>query len=142
MDLTKLTITSETHTQVADGKYTVVHDNGANLRALRYGQPWRDLVGDGLVLAMAQEIENLIGCLETELRKPVAFSIVPALNADPVYKLALDAASQGLAHRSYCENMEHFHTAYPEAPHSTLGEETYSLLCYLFNAEIAHNAED
>lgn len=40
-------------------KYTVMHDNGRNLRALRYGAPWRSLVGDGLVLAMAQEIEEL-----------------------------------------------------------------------------------
>jgi photosystem II stability/assembly factor-like uncharacterized protein len=44
---------------VADGKYTVSHDNGANLKALRYGEEWRDLVGDGLVLALVQEIERL-----------------------------------------------------------------------------------
>lgn len=42
-----------------DGKYTVLHENGANLRALRHGEPWRDLVGDSLVLAMAQHIEEL-----------------------------------------------------------------------------------
>lgn len=40
-------------------KYTVIHDNGIGLRAERYGEPWRDLTGDGLVLAMAQEIESL-----------------------------------------------------------------------------------
>lgn len=34
-----------------DGKYTVVSDNG-RLKALRYGQPWRDLTGDHLVYAM------------------------------------------------------------------------------------------
>jgi hypothetical protein len=45
-----------------DGEYSVVHDNGSSLHALRYGEPWRDdLVGDGLVLAMAQEIERLRG---------------------------------------------------------------------------------
>lgn len=43
----------------AGGKYTVVHNNGVALRALRYGEPWRDLSGDGLVLAMAQEVEDL-----------------------------------------------------------------------------------
>lgn len=42
-----------------DGKYTVLHENGTNLRALRHGQPWRELVGDSLVLAMAQRIEEL-----------------------------------------------------------------------------------
>lgn len=44
---------------IADGKYTVAHEDGANLRALRHGEPWRSLTGDGLVLAMAQEIEQL-----------------------------------------------------------------------------------
>ena len=42
-----------------DGKYTVLHENGTNLRALRHGEPWRELTGDGLVLAMAQRIEEL-----------------------------------------------------------------------------------
>lgn len=42
-----------------DGKYTVLHENGINLRALRHGEPWRELTGDGLVLAMAQRIEEL-----------------------------------------------------------------------------------
>lgn len=44
---------------VGDGKYAVLHENGTNLRAERYGEPWRSLTGDGLVLAMAQEIEEL-----------------------------------------------------------------------------------
>lgn len=44
---------------VYDGKYTIKHENGRNLRAERYGEPWRDLTGDGLILAMAYEIEEL-----------------------------------------------------------------------------------
>jgi hypothetical protein len=48
-----------TRIDLENGKYTVLHDNGAGLHALRYGEPWRDMVGDGLVLAMAQEIEEL-----------------------------------------------------------------------------------
>jgi hypothetical protein len=48
-----------TRITVGDGKYTVTHDNGAGFRALRYGEPWRDLTGDGLVLALVQEIEEL-----------------------------------------------------------------------------------
>lgn len=43
----------------ADGKYTLIHLNGTGLRALRYGEEWRDLVGDGMVLAMLQEVEEL-----------------------------------------------------------------------------------
>lgn len=39
----------------ADGKYTVINDNG-NLTALRHGEPWkRDLTGDNLVYWMLVE---------------------------------------------------------------------------------------
>lgn len=48
-----------TSIELAGGKYTVQHDHGTNLKALRHGEPWRDLTGDGLVLAMAQRIEEL-----------------------------------------------------------------------------------
>jgi len=46
--------------ELLDGKYTVVFDEKTGrLEALRYGEPWRDLVGDGLVMAMLQEIDRL-----------------------------------------------------------------------------------
>lgn len=48
-----------TRIELENGKYTITHDNGTNLQALRNGEPWRDLGGDGLVLAAAQEIESL-----------------------------------------------------------------------------------
>jgi hypothetical protein len=42
------------------GKYTVVVDPGAGIyRAERYREPWRDLTGDKLVLAMFDEIVDL-----------------------------------------------------------------------------------
>lgn len=44
---------------VGEGKYTVVQAEGGGLSALRYGEPWRDCVGDGLILALAQEVESL-----------------------------------------------------------------------------------
>jgi len=44
---------------LSNGKYTIQHEHGANLRALRHGEPWRELTGDGLILAMAQRIEEL-----------------------------------------------------------------------------------
>lgn len=50
-DLTKI--------ELAEGKYTVIHRHGTEFQALRYGEPWRDLTGDGLILAMCQEIEAL-----------------------------------------------------------------------------------
>lgn len=46
------------HITVCDGKYTLVFDP-TNMRALRYGEPWRDLIGDGLVMALGQEILDL-----------------------------------------------------------------------------------
>lgn len=44
---------------VEDGKYTVQQDTNGRLVALRYGEPWRDCVGDKLILALAQRIEHL-----------------------------------------------------------------------------------
>lgn len=52
-----------TRIELEKGKYAITHNNGANLQALRNGEPWRDLAGDGLVLAAAQEIEELRGSL-------------------------------------------------------------------------------
>jgi len=44
----------------ADKKYTVVFDEETALfEALRHGEPWRDLCGDGLILAMLQEVDHL-----------------------------------------------------------------------------------
>lgn len=44
---------------VADGKYRVVQEADGILYALRYGEPWRALAGDNLVLALAQEVQAL-----------------------------------------------------------------------------------
>ncbi len=44
---------------VGDGKYTIRHIAGTSLRAERYGMPWRNLEGDGLVLALVHRIEEL-----------------------------------------------------------------------------------
>lgn len=48
-----------TSIELAGGKYTVVHENGMNLRVLRYGEPWRDCGGDALILTLAQEVVTL-----------------------------------------------------------------------------------
>lgn len=40
------------------GKYTVIFEGGT-FKALRYGEEWRDLCGDGLVLTMLFEVERL-----------------------------------------------------------------------------------
>ena len=42
-----------------NGKYTVVFPPNGGLHALRHGEAWRDLTGDGMVLAMLQEVQRL-----------------------------------------------------------------------------------
>lgn len=44
---------------IEDGKYTIKGIETGRLEALRYGEPWRDLVGDKFVLSLAQEIQTL-----------------------------------------------------------------------------------
>ena len=44
---------------VADGKYTIKQDASGRLTALRHGESWRDCNGDGLVCALAHEVDSL-----------------------------------------------------------------------------------
>jgi len=44
---------------IIDNKYTVCQDRDGRVYALRYGEKWRDCIGDNLILAMAQKIEEL-----------------------------------------------------------------------------------
>lgn len=42
-----------------DKKYTVIfNEKTGEFKALRYGEPWRDLVGDNLILNMFFELVN------------------------------------------------------------------------------------
>lgn len=72
------------------GKYTVVHTNGVGLRALRYGEPWRDLAGDGLVLAMAQEVDSL----RERLKRATAQQADTAAELDTIHRLAACGTTQ------------------------------------------------
>jgi len=44
---------------VGEGKYTVQQDETGRLSALRYGEPWRDCCGDGLIYMLAAEVQEL-----------------------------------------------------------------------------------
>lgn len=45
---------------LCEGKYTVVYDHNTHeLKALRYGDMWRDLTGDRMIHAMFDEIVEL-----------------------------------------------------------------------------------
>lgn len=52
-------MTTEFQVSLDEGKYTYERDDDGQQRALRYGEPWRDLVGDKFVAAMGYEIERL-----------------------------------------------------------------------------------
>lgn len=49
---------------VLNGKYTVIQGPDGALSALRYGEPWRDCVGDNLVYGLAAELEATREALE------------------------------------------------------------------------------
>ena len=46
-----------------DGKYSLVRHDDGRMEALRYGETWRDLVGDKFINAMANEIDVLRNAL-------------------------------------------------------------------------------
>lgn len=47
--------------ELDNGKYTIVYDetNSFPEKCLRYGEEWRDLVGDNLIFWLCQRIEEL-----------------------------------------------------------------------------------
>jgi len=49
-----------THVDLCDGKYTVIYDlETGQSECLRYGEKWRELCGDKMVLAMFDRIVEL-----------------------------------------------------------------------------------
>ena len=53
------------------GKYVVQHKNGAEFEAFRHGEKWRDLTGDGLVLALVQRIGALQDTVDGEILREI-----------------------------------------------------------------------
>lgn len=84
---------------VGSGKYTLVMEP-TRLRALRYGEEWRSLIGDGFVMALGHEIQALRK-VEAALRKLMACNDVYELldgGARPSKRLtvALESACAAL----------------------------------------------
>ena len=46
--------------ELEGGKYTILNDNGV-ITALRYGEPWREFVGDNLIGSLVEEVRRLHG---------------------------------------------------------------------------------
>lgn len=56
----RVVVSTEVRHDFADGKYTVINNNG-KLTALRHGEPWaRDLIGDNLVYWMLVRVDQLV----------------------------------------------------------------------------------
>jgi len=49
----------EARLRVVVGEYAVEQRVDGSVRAERHGVPWRDCIGDNLVLALAQEVADL-----------------------------------------------------------------------------------
>lgn len=86
---------AETRIVLGDGKYIVCHTNGANLRALRYGEPWRSLVGDKLVFALTSEVEELRAKQLTPDERQLLLDLLKHERADIGYKVE-NARAAGL----------------------------------------------
>jgi hypothetical protein len=71
-----------------DGKYTVVYVPGGNFFALRHGKPWRDLTGDGLILAMFQEYDDLKTKYDELLKKKYELPINRQLDISDAARIA------------------------------------------------------
>jgi hypothetical protein len=46
-------------TRIDVSEYSVVIEDNGRMTALRYGDPWRDCTGDGLVLALALALDRI-----------------------------------------------------------------------------------
>jgi hypothetical protein len=79
-------MSNPTHVTVCDGKYTVIYDfDTGQSECLRYGEPWRDLCGDKMVLALFDEIVELREKVE-QLERAIKGTEKYAINDPEEYK--------------------------------------------------------
>ncbi len=52
---------------LCEGKYAILRKDNGSLEALRYGEPWRDLVGDNLVSALFDRVIELEALADTRV---------------------------------------------------------------------------
>jgi hypothetical protein len=76
---------------VSDGKYTFIQRKDGSCAALRYGEPWRDDIFDGLMLGMAHRIDEL----EAKLAE--------AVDVDLIEQAISDVLSEGGTYRDAAE---------------------------------------
>ncbi len=79
-------MSNPTHVTVCDGKYTVIYDfDTGQSECLRYGEPWRDLCGDKMVLALFDTIIELRTKVE-QLEHAIKCADEYAINDPEEYK--------------------------------------------------------
>lgn len=61
-----------------NGEYTIREKPNGCLEALRYGEPWRDLTGDNLILALADRMEAFDELLIAAQRALAGFQLLIA----------------------------------------------------------------
>ena len=44
---------------ICDGKYAIIQDESGSTNVLRYGEGWRNVTGDNVILGAAYEIQKL-----------------------------------------------------------------------------------
>ena len=49
---------SELNVSICDGKYTVIQEPTGETRVLRYGEEWRDVTGDNVIVGLAWELQE------------------------------------------------------------------------------------
>lgn len=67
---------------IDNGKYTVIQNDDGTVSVNRYGECWREVTGDKLILALAYEIDRL----REELNKPKEQPKLEAEAIEPKYK--------------------------------------------------------
>jgi hypothetical protein len=76
---------------VSDGKYTFIQKEDGSCIALRYGEPWREDIFDGLMLGMAHRIEELEAELAVlEAWQDAVFSAHPNVDLDIEHLVKLE----------------------------------------------------
>ena len=66
--------------------YELSHEDGCNLKCTRYGEAWRDLTGDNLVLQMFQRIQELEEYTQELDKYERAFNTITDESVDEVLK--------------------------------------------------------
>lgn len=100
---------------VYDGKYTITGIETGHLHCLRYGTAWRNLEGDGMVLALAQEIQSLRAKATREPTPPNLNELAEAVErALAVWDALVNAtlASKPETTLNYCNAMLELAAAY------------------------------